>query len=122
MSHPTANYSPKHHHNLLVDYITLRDKLALFSYDIDSPEAISAFEDYLDSTYATVDILGTHYDMSYVLKEVDPVAYHDRLCEWAENMDYSEMDEYKELEKDMMLARGKVEEYEAIFPGQIARA
>ena len=45
-------------------------------------EALEAFDQYLDETTSKVEIAGVACDYSYVLKEMDPVAYDVAFADW----------------------------------------
>ncbi len=58
-------------------------------------ELDEAFDEYLDEVYGTINVAGYDYDTSYVLREIDPIAYR---CDKNDYIDSLRGDIESELE------------------------
>jgi len=53
----------------------------------------ASFDDILDNTNPEVTILGITFSPSYILRELDPIAYECSCNDYASNMDIETVDE-----------------------------
>ena len=84
----------------------LKDNYNLQAYD--ECEVRNMFRDMLDDIHETVKIGSLEYAPSYVLEEVDPIAFNQG---WLEYVDAEEMDEYGEYYTRKEDLQEKIEEY-----------
>ena len=59
------------------------------------------FNDFLDDAYNEVEIMGMTYNVSYVLKELDPTAYRCAKLDYESNFDLSDCEEYQDLQTEL---------------------
>lgn len=84
-------------------------------------ESLELFDEYLDSCHDSVDILGTDYDLSYVLKRFDEVAYRCEYSDWLsfghENLS-SELENVDNLDELLEFFENNAGVVEACFSDQ----
>ena len=68
-------------------------------YDFDKADHLTEeqYNDSLDDIYGDVSVAGSTYSTSYLLKEVDPIAYRVGFSDFADSLDYDYFSEYVEL-------------------------
>ena len=96
---------------------------ALQELKIDTQKDIDNFEvnpyDYEDQYCEAIDeggpvrIGSLEYTASYVLREIDPIAYRCGLNDYVDGIDREEVDAYKELTEALESIEGKIEDIES---------
>ena len=87
-----------------------RQEIANFEPDEDV--AVDAYEEMLDECYEPFRMGQMQYRPSYVLKEVDPIAYHCGLTDYVDSTELRDWAEYRELEDELEVLENELEELE----------
>lgn len=74
----------------------VKSEIDSFEVDIESDEVIEMYEEYLDCD-GPVDVCGTLYDPSRILRELDPIAYRCGLMDYTDGLEKESFEEYREL-------------------------
>lgn len=61
-----------------------------------------SFDEYLDEVYEPLEVVGIKYDVSYILQQIDPIAYDMVMSEYFDNI---YLDEMYELDNGCELTR-----------------
>ena len=89
---------------------TLSEKEStLSSVEIDQDDFIENYEASLDDCNG--DFMGM--TASYILKNVDPIAYRCGLNDYCDNEDVTETEEYKQIEEEIETLESAIEDLEA---------
>ena len=81
-------------------------------FEPDEDAATDAFEEMLDDCYEPFRIGQMEYRPSYVLKQVDPVAYHCGLTDYIDGIELRDWAEYRELEDELETLEEELETLE----------
>ena len=71
------------------------------NFEPDEDAATDRYEEMLDECYETFRIGRMEYRPSYVLKQVDPIAYHCGLTDYIDSIPLRDWPEYCELEDEL---------------------
>ena len=93
--------------NLLRRKEELEDEIENFS--IDPSDCEDKYCEMLDDVYPEL----FNMSPSYILRESDPIAYRAGLLDFADNLDVTEDDRYKELEDELAELETEIEDLEA---------
>ena len=63
----------------------------------------SEFDDFLNESYPTVNIVGIEFDAAYVLQKMDPIAYETTFYDYVDSLgiDLDAEDEEDEIEDEI---------------------
>ena len=82
------------------------------NFEPDEDAATDRYEEMLDECYGSVRIGQMGYRTSYVLKEVDPVAYRCGLIDYVDSIELRDWAEYRELEEELETLEEELETLE----------
>ena len=85
-----------HFADLIADREKQQDQI-----ELDPDDYEDQFDDMLDDSIPEIEIGRLTYSPSYVLKNVDPVAYRCGLNDFVDSFDASETDEYQALQEEI---------------------
>ena len=76
---------------------TIQSNIETFEYICTDDE----YNEYLDNVFDEVEIMGMTYNISYALKELDPIAYRCDKADYEANIDLDDVEEYQELQNQL---------------------
>ena len=79
--------------NLFLQVEAKQHEIAIFEYTCDEEQ----FNDFLDDCYDEVEVMGMTYNVSYALKELDPIAYRCGKSEYEADFDLENCEEYRDM-------------------------
>lgn len=69
--------------------------------ELDPDDFADQFDEFMDEDFPEIEIGSLTYSPSYVLKNVDPVAYRCSLNDFVDSFDVEDSDEYKALQEEI---------------------
>ena len=71
-------------------------KYEIKHFELDPNDYEEDFDGFINQTQDTVEVLSARFDPAYVLKECDPIAYHQNLLEYVNGIPLQDVPEYQE--------------------------
>jgi hypothetical protein len=95
-------------------------KKQLDSFALDPDDYIDQYNEMLNEAYGEVSVAEYTFDTSYLLKEVDEVAYREGLNDFVDSLDVSDDKGYKDLEEQLTTAEDELSDLEDMLEAEDA--